>query len=416
MAVKTKSERGPAGTLTVDDLTRAIKNSIDRTGMKEEEARAMAQHVLNFFGYSERIIDNVLEPEDRDAFYMLEDSGILTTEREETTLYDGREWRIHYWIFRKERIAELVEAQKAKEEAEKMGSSYDDVPEDFWASRKEKPEAPKSASGEGQLNGAAVAPDEIHRERLRQGHPSVAERERPIELLHGPQGFRAQLVREIGAVRVPGGDQGEGQPELGRLVRGEDGRETVEGRPVERVRVPLPRAALRLRLREETRQALLLDDEPGVQPAEFERDPSVEGAGGRHAAFIASGGLSFPGSDRVFNPDSVPDSGGGNWQPASLVLAVAPRISSERCSARTAGVPCPQGRRRRPALRRCTRRPEPTEARCLACHRRGRTWGGASKSTARRPDFSCSSSAGSFHGFRSLGCWEACSCSSARSS
>src|SRR2546427_219246 len=91
MAVKTKSERGPAGTLTVDDLTRAIKNSIDRTGMKEEEARAMAQHVLNFFGYSERIIDNVLEPEDRDAFYMLEDSGILTTEREETTLYDGRE-------------------------------------------------------------------------------------------------------------------------------------------------------------------------------------------------------------------------------------------------------------------------------------------------------------------------------------
>src|SRR2546426_4539140 len=143
MAVKTKSERGPAGTLTVDDLTRAIKNSIDRTGMKEEEARAMAQHVLNFFGYSERIIDNVLEPEDRDAFYMLEDSGILTTEREETTLYDGREWRIHYWMFRKERIAELVEAQKAKEEAEKMGSVYDDVPEDFWASRKERPEAPK---------------------------------------------------------------------------------------------------------------------------------------------------------------------------------------------------------------------------------------------------------------------------------
>src|SRR2546428_7239418 len=93
MAVKTKSERGPAGTLTVDDLTRAIKNSIDRTGMKEEEARAMAQHVLNFFGYSERIIDNVLEPEDRDAFYMLEDSGILTTEREAPTLYDGREWR-----------------------------------------------------------------------------------------------------------------------------------------------------------------------------------------------------------------------------------------------------------------------------------------------------------------------------------
>src|SRR5207244_13481834 len=66
MAIKTKSERGPAGTLTVDDLTRAIKDSIDRTGMQAGAARGMAQHVLNFIGYSERIIDNVLEPEDRD--------------------------------------------------------------------------------------------------------------------------------------------------------------------------------------------------------------------------------------------------------------------------------------------------------------------------------------------------------------
>ncbi len=139
MSVKARPERGPAGTLTVDDLTRAIKNSIDRTGMKEEEARAMAQHVLNFFGYSERIIDNVLEPEDRDAFYMLEDSGILTTEREETTLYDGREWRIHYWMFRKDRIQELVEAQRAKEEAQGGESIYDDMNEDLWAGRREKP-------------------------------------------------------------------------------------------------------------------------------------------------------------------------------------------------------------------------------------------------------------------------------------
>src|SRR2546423_4710385 len=121
MAVKTKSERGPAGTLTVDDLTRAIKNSIDRTGMKEEEARAMAQHVLNFFGYSERIIDNVLEPEDRDAFYMLEDSGILTTEREETTLYDGREWRHPHLEVRGKRKKEMVRAPEGEGEGAEKG-------------------------------------------------------------------------------------------------------------------------------------------------------------------------------------------------------------------------------------------------------------------------------------------------------
>ncbi len=122
------------GPLTVDDLTKAIKNGISNTGMKKEEARAMANHVLNFFGYAERIIDNVLEPEDRDAFYMLEDLGILTTEREDTTLYDGRGWRIHYWRFRKDEIAELLRAKEQKAEP----SLYDDVPEDVWS--KTKPE------------------------------------------------------------------------------------------------------------------------------------------------------------------------------------------------------------------------------------------------------------------------------------
>ena len=129
-----KSDRDAAvGTLTVEHLTKAIKNSIDKQGMPEEEARAMAQHVMNFFGYSERIIDNVLEPEDRDAFYMLEDAGILVTEREETTLYDGREWRIHYWMFRKDRIQELISGRGRDSGGFSDESSvYDEIPDDIW--------------------------------------------------------------------------------------------------------------------------------------------------------------------------------------------------------------------------------------------------------------------------------------------
>lgn len=131
--LKKSDSETKGGTLTVEHLTKAIKNSIDKSGMPEEEARAMAQHVMNFFGYSERIIDNVLEPEDRDAFYMLEDAGILMTEREETTLYDGREWRIHYWMFRKERIDELISGKKgAAADLTGAGSVYDEVPEDIW--------------------------------------------------------------------------------------------------------------------------------------------------------------------------------------------------------------------------------------------------------------------------------------------
>ncbi len=122
------------GIVTVDDLTQAIKNSIDNSrGMVEEQAYELAHHVLNFFGYSDRIIDNILEPEDRDAFYMLEDAGILTTEREETTLYDGREWRIHYWLFKRDRIQALMSqthSEAIQQTAEE--SIYDELPDDIW--------------------------------------------------------------------------------------------------------------------------------------------------------------------------------------------------------------------------------------------------------------------------------------------
>ncbi|MBR4226787.1 MAG: hypothetical protein IKR86_08510 [Candidatus Methanomethylophilaceae archaeon] len=112
--------------LTVDDLTQAIKNGIDsRKGMDMDEAYDLAHSVLNFFGYSDRIIDNVLEAQDRNAFYILEDADILTTEREETTLYDGREWRIHYWVFKRDKIDELM--------SKPAGSDKDDdVEQDFY--------------------------------------------------------------------------------------------------------------------------------------------------------------------------------------------------------------------------------------------------------------------------------------------
>ena len=122
--------------ITIGDLTTAIKNSIDSSSdreMAEEEAYDLAHRVLNFFGYSDRIIDNVLEPEDRDAFYMLEDADILTTEREETTLYDGREWRIHYWLFRRDKIASLLSLDGAEQEPPSEGGfDYGDLPDDIW--------------------------------------------------------------------------------------------------------------------------------------------------------------------------------------------------------------------------------------------------------------------------------------------
>jgi hypothetical protein len=118
----------------VEQLAVAIQHSVPERAIPDADAKRIAHHILNFFGYGERIIDNVLEPEDRDVFYTLEDVGILTTEREETTLYDGREWRIHYWIFRKERVLELLNTKNEKDEyaEEDPSAIYYQIPDEVW--------------------------------------------------------------------------------------------------------------------------------------------------------------------------------------------------------------------------------------------------------------------------------------------
>ncbi len=122
--------------ITIDDLARAIQTGLSRPRrtLSYEEAVMTALHVMNFFGFGDRIIDNMLEPEDRDTFYMLEDLDILETEREETTLWDGREWRIHYWLINKERIFQLLHTKVVEiEEEEDIGEVYNEIPENIWA-------------------------------------------------------------------------------------------------------------------------------------------------------------------------------------------------------------------------------------------------------------------------------------------
>lgn len=120
----------------IDELSSAISKglSLQNRRMSEEESLEAAEHLINFFGYNDRVIDNMLEPEDRDAFYTMEDIGVLQTEREETTLYDGREWRIHYWILNVGRVMELSKLKLDRKIAETTDEFdvYDQIPEEFW--------------------------------------------------------------------------------------------------------------------------------------------------------------------------------------------------------------------------------------------------------------------------------------------
>ena len=128
--------------ITLDDLSKAIAN---RVGIDIDEARRDAGFVMDIFGFDDRVIDNVLDPEDRQLFYILEEEGMLTTEREETTLYDGREWRTHYWKLKKDIILHyskeadgirdlLIDKKLPKNISD--DDIYDTLEEDFWTTRK----------------------------------------------------------------------------------------------------------------------------------------------------------------------------------------------------------------------------------------------------------------------------------------
>ena len=123
--------------LTLAQLTQAIRHKVD-IDMETVVAESIAEHALGFFGFSHRIIDNALEPTDRNLFYQLQDYDLLTTESEETTLWDGREWRIHYWKFKAnaEELALLaIEEDKSGEEEDPYAGIYEDVPVSLWRER-----------------------------------------------------------------------------------------------------------------------------------------------------------------------------------------------------------------------------------------------------------------------------------------
>ena len=112
--------------MTLKSLTDAIRNRVDEE-MEQTVAESIAEHALGFFGFSDRIIDNALEPTDRNLFYMFQDYNLLTTESEETTLWDGREWRIHYWKFKpdlRESVEAYMQRSKKTEEIDPFGDVY----------------------------------------------------------------------------------------------------------------------------------------------------------------------------------------------------------------------------------------------------------------------------------------------------
>lgn len=112
--------------VTVDDLQEALENALE---IDTDGARMLALKVLNYFGYSKVIIDNIIHQEDRKLFYDLHDAGLLNTYWETVILPSGRSWRSFYW----ELDEAAVERARKREVEEREERVYETLPEDVWA-------------------------------------------------------------------------------------------------------------------------------------------------------------------------------------------------------------------------------------------------------------------------------------------
>ena len=145
-----QTQEGPKLGMTLHELTQAIRQHID-SEMEADVASGMAEHALGFFGFYERIIDNALEPTDRNLFYMFQDYNLLTTESEETTLWDGREWRIHYWRFKpelREKVQAYMDRNKPEIKVDPFADVYGDIGEVVWNRDDDQPVNPNAFTNE----------------------------------------------------------------------------------------------------------------------------------------------------------------------------------------------------------------------------------------------------------------------------
>jgi len=129
--------------ITLNIMSKAIQNRIGINGSKAEQ---IACFIMDLFGFDNRIIDNILNPEDRQLLYMLEAEGFLSTGREEEKLHDGREWLTHYWELKKNMILKYAEnsfkkrekiiSGRLRSENKKNFNIYSNIPDEMWVSRK----------------------------------------------------------------------------------------------------------------------------------------------------------------------------------------------------------------------------------------------------------------------------------------
>jgi len=126
--------------ITMNILTQAFSKHYD---ISNDDAQNISSLLLNIFGFENRIIDNILTPEMRRLFYLLQEEHILRTHHERGLLPCSKMWDIYYWSLRKEVIFQYAYGKNAcntfaliPKKTQEKKSVYDLLPDEVWYTRK----------------------------------------------------------------------------------------------------------------------------------------------------------------------------------------------------------------------------------------------------------------------------------------
>jgi hypothetical protein len=100
---------------------------------EQKSAFDVAMRIMNYFGYSDEIIDNVLDIDDRKLFYFMQDLEILGTRWEEMQLISGKNWRIFYWVLKESKMRNRI---GCNEKVWRSTDLYRSLPDAAWSKAK----------------------------------------------------------------------------------------------------------------------------------------------------------------------------------------------------------------------------------------------------------------------------------------
>jgi hypothetical protein len=120
--------------ITPDILAKALVNALRlrNYSMDYNDALEISEHILNFFGFEEQIIENVFENDDREILYFLEDLDIIEFRVSTLYTFDGKEWNVSTVHLMKNKISELANQEIEPSSENEISEIYEKLPEEVW--------------------------------------------------------------------------------------------------------------------------------------------------------------------------------------------------------------------------------------------------------------------------------------------